>query len=216
MLEFMSTTPLVLPGINDLLFFGKFNPITLGHQYAIELGLEFVQPTNGVILLPTLHDVWGRDLLPFNDRVEMLKLHLQKVPRSSISLFEQENNLTGYTIDTLKLYKKFKPLTSLGLLLGNDAVQDFIRWKDWKDILDLCYLFVVPRDLLGTKKELPIELSEYINDRIFMLPSRIKSKHSSYSSTLVRIALKEKKDTPMITQEVKKYIDEHRLYSKTV
>ncbi len=87
----------------------------------------------------------ARDLfLPLDSRIEVSRL-------------EEANDLSGYTIDSLELLKKMYSGQELAMLVGEDTLTSFHKWKDSEKILAQVCLYVAP-----TRK---------VGQRVFLLPT---------------------------------------------
>ena len=126
---------------------GTFDPVHLGHlamaeEARVHLGLD------RVMFLPA-GQPWikeGKPLSPAEDRVQMLRLAIASNPHFQLCLEEVNRPGPTYTVDTLqKLMEELRPETSIFFIVGQDAMQDFHRWKEPQRVLDLCTLVVVER-----------------------------------------------------------------------
>lgn len=125
------------------LFGGSFDPIHFGH---INLALAILEAhrLDHVIFCPA-------SVSPFKDatppkaskehRKEMLQLALKSIPMFSLLNTELNREGVSYTIDTIKdvlsdaLAQKKE--VDLFLMLGEDALHHFHRWKDVEEIVCL-------------------------------------------------------------------------------
>ncbi len=126
---------------------GTFDPVHLGHlAMAEEARVQLV--LDRVMFLPA-GQPWmkdGKPLSPAEDRVQMLRLAIASNPHFQICLEEVNRPGPTYTVDTLqKLMEELRPETRIFFIVGQDAMQDFHRWKEPLKVLDLCTLVVVER-----------------------------------------------------------------------
>lgn len=111
-------------------FGGSFNPIHLGHAL-LAITTQQTMPVDGLVLVPVYKHAVKRDLLPFDDRVNMCKLAV--APFSS----QQDEQNNGITVSTIErdvgesngamlraLKKQYPPHTKLLWICGDD----FFRW----------------------------------------------------------------------------------------
>ena len=113
----------------------------------------------------------------------------------------------SYTIDTLVRLKEKHPNHIFSLLLGEDNIRTFSKWKNHEQILDKHTLYVYPR-------------SEPIADET----TRISHENVVYcenvpmlniSASLIRKKRKENKSIQyLVTDPVRKYIEEMHFYKK--
>ena len=130
---------------------GTFDPVHLGHlamgeEARVQLGLD------QLLFLPA-GQPWmkdGRPLSRAEHRVEMLKLATASNPYFRVCLEEVNRPGPTYTVDTLEvLAKKLGPETTWYFIVGQDALQEFHRWKQPEKVLTLCHLVVVERQGYG-------------------------------------------------------------------
>ena len=130
---------------------GTFDPVHLGHlamgeEARVQLALD------RVMFLPA-GQPWmkeGKQLSPAKDRVQMLRLAIASNPHFQVCLEEVNRPGPTYTVDTLmKLMEELRPETSIFFIVGQDAMQDFHRWKDPGKLMGLCTLAVAERPGYG-------------------------------------------------------------------
>jgi nicotinate-nucleotide adenylyltransferase len=135
----------VSPGLKIGLLGGSFNPAHAGHLHISEvalkrLGLDYVwwlvAPQNP---LKPLHG-----MAPLSRRLEFAAAETIGHPR--IVVMDIEHALgTRYTIDTLiKLKRRFRGVHFVWLM-GSDNLEQFRRWKRWRDIARTVPIAVVTR-----------------------------------------------------------------------
>ncbi len=208
--------------VDQLFYFGKFNPITKGHLYAIEQALSQIEAKNGLVLVVTNKDVWNRSLESYAHRKKMVQLALAENPELAnqvrISDIELNLDLPGYTVDTLNSYKKaLAPNSKIGLLVGGDVLSDLPKWKDIEKLLSIANVFVLPRggsseaeDLLS---KVPEELESEVGSRLFLLELEDRRSESEYSSSDARSS--ELQFEQMVPQSVGSYRKKHGLYQRS-
>ncbi len=118
------------------LYFGSFNPIHNGHlmvaQFMLnQAGLDEVW----FVVTPQNPLKSSKDLLPENDRLQMVKLAIGK--HSQIKNCDIEFTLSrpSYTSNTLKALGVKYPGYEFELIMGTDALQHLDKWKDYEHIL---------------------------------------------------------------------------------
>lgn len=129
-----------------LLFFGSFDPIHLGHliiaEYMVNTRLAeelwfVLSPVN-----PLKADKKKTDQ---ELRKEMIELAIENVKEFKVSDIEFFMPAPHYTFKTLLVLKESYPDKNFALLIGSDNLQNFEKWKNHKEILDLLPVFVYPR-----------------------------------------------------------------------
>jgi nicotinate-nucleotide adenylyltransferase len=187
------------------LFFGSFNPIHLGHLAVAEF---FAQNTS-------LDEVWlvVSPQSPFKEKNTLMENHhrlamAELAIEGSVKLKAcgEEFNLPSpnYTINTLNHLKKKYPEHQFTLLLGQDNMAYFDRWKEHDQILDQFHLFVYPRSQ-----------SDKIPSRLLTHPkiNYFRASLLEVSATEIRNAIKNKKSlTNLIPPKIGDYLQKFNLY----
>jgi nicotinate-nucleotide adenylyltransferase len=128
------------------LYFGSFNPIHNGHLHVARTAL----------LQRHLDEVWfvvspqnpfkeNHELAPEADRLHMAQLACSS--EKSIRVCDVEFSLPrpSYTIDTLHALHEKHPEHTFQLIIGEDNLEGFDRWKEFEALLDLVEVIVYPR-----------------------------------------------------------------------
>jgi len=124
---------------------GSFNPIHHAHLFTAEvaaaaLGLE------RVLLVPAAQSpLKRRAVVPNADRLAMTRLAARGNPLLHVSSVDLDRPPPSYTVDTIVLLQKQFPDAELFLVLGVDALQDLLEWREPERLIDLASLAVVAR-----------------------------------------------------------------------
>lgn len=156
------------------LFFGSFNPIHYGHiaiaktiisgNYADEVWLV-VSPQN-----PLKEGIGtSKEKRAEDAENELQRLSLENVIK--ICRIEFDMPVPSYTVDTLRKITAENPEIEFSLVMGEDNLRAFNRWKDYETIAKMLKIYVYPRkgnDYSGVS-DLPSEILalgtiEYIKD----------------------------------------------------
>ena len=82
----------------------------------------------------------------------------------------------NFTIDTLKEFKKRHEYNNLILLIGEDNLVGFNKWKDYEEIIEIAEVYV--RD---TEHKIPDEILKNSNIKLVDAPKiKISSSHIRY------------------------------------
>ncbi len=128
------------------LFFGSFNPIHVGHMIIANVMAEntdlikvwfVVSPQNP--LKPS------RGLLHEFDRYDMVKAAIADNYKLEVSDVEFHLPKPSYTIHTLAHLTEKHPGKEFKLILGEDNLENFTKWKNYEQILQHHGLYVYPR-----------------------------------------------------------------------
>lgn len=187
------------------LYFGTFNPIHIGH----------LTIANHIVEHSDLDQIWFvvTPLSPFKkksslldnyQRLEMVYQATKEYLKLKPSDIEFGLKQPNYTIDTLTyLFEKY-PEHEFALIMGEDNLKSFHKWKNYEQILENYSIYVYPRLSKGK-----IESRFKNHPKI----SYISAPIMELSSTFIRDNIKDGKNVkPMLPDHVWKYIDEMNFY----
>ncbi|MDQ3702593.1 MAG: nicotinate-nucleotide adenylyltransferase [Chloroflexota bacterium] len=124
---------------------GTFDPIHHAHLFTAEDVAAAFQ-LERVLLVPARQSpLKGRPAVPAGERVAMARLAVAGNPRLDVTTVEVDRPSPSYMVDTLSLLEQESGGADLSLILGIDALQDFLEWRAPERVLDLCRLIVVSR-----------------------------------------------------------------------
>tara|TARA_B100000963_G_scaffold350522_1_gene360874 strand:- start:391 stop:972 length:582 start_codon:yes stop_codon:yes gene_type:complete len=187
------------------LFFGSFNPIHLGHLAVAEF---FAQNTN-------LEEVWlvvspqsplkeKNTLMENHHRLSMVQLAIEDKLNLKACTEEFDLPSPNYTINTLNHLKKKYPQYQFTLLLGQDNIVHFDRWKAYRKILEQFQLYVYPRTQSDKIRASLLNHSNIVYFEASLL---------NVSATEIRNALKNKKLlADLLPQKIQDYLRKFNLY----
>ncbi len=188
------------------LYFGTFNPIHIGHMVIANHMVEFseldevwfmVTPQSPFKVKNTLLDNYHRYQMVFEATKDFPKLKPSKV--------EFDLPQPNYTVHTLAhLNEIYEKDHLFSLIMGEDNLTGFHKWKNFEVILENHDLFVYPR------------ISEdEINGQFNNHPKihKVNAPIMEISSTFIRKGHKAGKNIrPMLPDAVWKYMDEMNFY----
>lgn len=181
------------------LFGGSFNPVTIAHSVI----LNKLSKMGNVIVAPNGDNYELKDLVPFNQRVEMLKLEIEDNENITISDLEHKRPFRG-TIETLRYYNH--PI----MVIGDDCLLGLNRWISAKRLIEENKFLVFSRNLSIEEINNFIKndelLSNYKNH--FEIVDILTEEEKKLSSTNYRV----NKNCDNISQKVKEYIVNNKLY----
>jgi|SRR6478609_4205046 len=128
------------------LFFGSFNPIHIGHLIVANVMAEttdfdkvwfIVSPQNPLKL--------SKGLLHEFDRYDMVQAAVADNYKLQVSDIEFNLPKPSYTINTLAHLTEKYPDRKFSLIIGEDNLESFPRWKNHQQIVDHYGLYVYPR-----------------------------------------------------------------------
>jgi nicotinate-nucleotide adenylyltransferase len=188
------------------LYFGSFNPIHLGHliitDYFVHAGIF-----DEVRLVVSPHNPLKNieDLAPEADRATMCNLAIEGMKNVSVSTIEFDLPKPSYTITTLKAFQEKEADSKFSLIIGEDSLVHFERWKDYDKILSDYEVFVFPR---------VISEADRMNIRSKNYPVKlVNAPIIEISSTSIRSRIKEGREIRhFVTEDVRKYLEKTGLY----
>jgi len=155
-------------------FGGSFDPIHNGHIIIVQYMLDFLKP-EWLFVVPAGRSPFktGKtDTADFESRYTWCERGFSGLNRVRILDIERgtDESSPAYTIDTLHRFnQRFGSYPTL--ILGEDALATFHKWKDYRKILELTKLAVFHRKTSKSKQSNTLE-STY-KDRILRFPTPI-------------------------------------------
>ena len=187
------------------LFFGTFNPIHVGHL-AIANHIAEHSDLDQVWLVVTPQSPFKKkqSLLDNYQRYEMVYLATKDYNKLKPSNIEFNLPQPNYTINTLTYLNEKYPEKKFALIMGEDNLKGFHKWKNYKQILDHHHIYVYPRI---SKKMIDKQFENH--PKIHHISAPIME----ISSTFIRNEIKEGRNIrPLLPDEVWDYVDEMNFY----
>ncbi|WP_038030364.1 nicotinate (nicotinamide) nucleotide adenylyltransferase [Thermonema rossianum] len=132
------------------LFFGSFNPIHIGHLILANVAVESTDLDKICFVVSPQNPFKKRSsLLHEFDRLDMVRAAIHDNPRFEVSDIEFHLPRPSYTIDTLTYLQDKYPQRRFALLMGEDNLTHFHKWKNYEQILEYYELYVYPRPHAG-------------------------------------------------------------------
>jgi nicotinate-nucleotide adenylyltransferase len=128
------------------LFFGSFNPIHLGHLTIANVMAENTDLDKvWLVVSPQNPFKPSKGLLHEFDRYDMVKAAIADNYKLEASDVEFHLPKPSYTIHTLAHLTEKHPTKEFKVILGEDNLENFTKWKNHEEILDQFGLYVYPR-----------------------------------------------------------------------
>ena len=184
------------------LYFGTFDPIHLGH----------ISIANFLINNKLLNEVWLivtpqnpekniNELTDFTHRFEMVRIQIKDNNNLKASDIELKLERPNYTINSLNHISNKFPNDIFSVIIGQDNLINFKKWKDYQEILNCYKIYVYPR---ANKS---VSIIKHHNIQI------IKAPLVEINSTNIRKLIKERGNIiKFISNNVYEYITKHNLY----
>lgn len=189
------------------LYFGTFNPIHIGH---LIIANHLAEHTNldQIWFVVTPHNPHKNktSLLEDYHRLEMVHLATEDYPKIKASDIEFKLPQPNYTINTLTYLTEKYPNHTFSLIMGEDNLASFHKWKNQDIILQNHDIFVYPR--LHIQEINP----EYIkHPKIHWVDAPIME----ISATFIRENIKNNKNIqPLLPPKVWEYVSHNLFYKK--
>ncbi|MEP1034925.1 nicotinate (nicotinamide) nucleotide adenylyltransferase [Ekhidna sp.] len=173
------------------LFFGSFNPIHTGHLIIASL----VKETTDVeevwfVVSPQNPFKKNKSLLHEFDRLDMVNVAIGDDYKFRSSDIEFNMPRPSYTIDTLTLLQEKHLDKRFHLIIGQDNLEAFPKWKNHDKILEHFGLIVYPRPHSKSSK---LSKSEHVK--------MIEAPEVDISATLIRKLIKEGRSIKYLVPE---------------
>lgn len=208
---------------------GSFDPPHNGHIYMAKtlLASNYCQK---IILVPCLKHPFSKPLSEARHRLAMAKLLMSKnIEVSDIEIKSPaKQNLAprekvSYSIDTLNSLKNQSTKDEFVWIIGEDQLDNFTKWKNWREIIERFGLIVVPRTTRpprGSPSVTPeakwLPTSEVAKQRLRLLGGEVAFayfKPLDISSSKIRKRVKDDLSIDnLVPKEVERYIIQHKLY----
>ncbi len=187
------------------LYFGTFNPIHVGHLILANHMVEF-SDLDEVWLVVTPHNPHKKKKTLLDDihRLAMVRIAVEDYPKLKASNIEFALPQPNYTVDTLVYLEEKFPGTQFCLIMGEDNLKGFHKWKNYEVILERHKMYVYPRISEGT-----VATAFEDHPRI----TKVAAPIIELSSTFIRKGIKAGKNIrPMLPHSVWTYLDEMNFY----
>ena len=189
------------------LYFGTFNPIHVGHLIIANHMAEHAD-LDQVWLVVTPHNPLKKKSTLLDDyhRLQMVFLATEDYPKLKPSDIEFKLAQPNYTVNTLVHLEEKYPNHEFSLIMGEDNLKSFHKWKNYEAILEHHEIYVYPRISVEEENQ------KFKNhSKIHMIDAPVVE----ISSTAIRSNIKLGKNVrPLLPEKVWEYIDHNLFYKK--
>ncbi|MCB0445219.1 MAG: nicotinate (nicotinamide) nucleotide adenylyltransferase [Gelidibacter sp.] len=187
------------------LYFGTFNPIHVGHLTIANHMAEYSDLDQvWFVVTPQSPFKVKTSMLDNYQRLEMVYLATKEYTKLKPSDIEFGMSQPNYTINTLTYLQEKYPNYTFSLIMGEDNLKSFHKWKNYELILEGHAIYVYPR-LSEGKIETQFDKHPKIH--------HVKAPIMELSSTFIRNSIKDGKNVrPMLPEHVWEYLDEMNFY----
>jgi len=195
------------------LYFGTYNPIHIGHLIiANHMAERDDMDQVWLVVTPQNPLKSNSNLLADYHRLALVKIAIDDNFNLRASDVEFNLQKPSYTVDTLAHLREQYPEHQFALIMGEDNLRTFNKWKNYEIILERHQIYVYPR---------PITLAE-LNNEVAPTKSEIHdhknviitdSPMMQISSTFIRNNIQKGQSIQyLVTDPVRQYIDEMNFY----
>lgn len=186
------------------LFFGSFNPIHVGH---LIIANHMVQHTD-------LEEVWfvisphspfkkKASLLADHHRYALVNYAVEDNPKLWASNIEFGLSQPSFTSHTLAFLEEKYPMKEFALIMGEDNIVNFDKWKNFESIINNFSIYVYPRPGIKPSKLLQHTSVNIVKEVPLM----------EISSSFIRNSIKNGKDVRyLLPHRVYEYVNEMHFY----
>jgi nicotinate-nucleotide adenylyltransferase len=192
------------------LFFGSFNPIHVGHLI-IANHLAEHSNLDQIWMVVTPHNPLKekKSLLDDYHRLHLVSLATDEYLKIKSSDFEFKLPQPNFTVNTLAHFQEKFPKNEFSLIIGEDNLKNFKKWKNYEVILENHFIYVYPRIDKSIDKNQKHGFENH--SKIIKIDAPIVE----ISSTYIRENIKSGKNVkPLLSTEVWNYIEKCGFYLK--
>jgi len=162
------------------LFFGSFNPVHVGHMIIAQTMIDSGKIDElWFVISPQNPHKTNKNLLHEFDRLDMIEAVLFDQPKMKTCDVEFNLSKPSYTATTLAVLSEKHPNIQFKLIIGQDNLASFHKWKNYQEIIKHHSLLVYPRPSSNQHKP---ELDNHIE--------MIKAPLLDISATFIRSKIK--------------------------
>lgn len=126
------------------LYGGSFNPPHIGHIFAA-IYIQSFFDYDQIWIVPCWSNPLKKDMLNFKYRLDMCQMNFSEIGKNIVVSSVERELQCQSTIDLVeKLQLKF-PDDTFELFTGSDSIENFPKWKRWKDLESKIKINIIPR-----------------------------------------------------------------------
>ncbi len=196
---------------------GSYNPPHIAHLVIADRFAEQME-LDRTYFVPAYRSPFklnddSAEITTAEQRVDMLRLAIERNPTFEIETAEMEREGVSYTIDTIGFFRQRFPEARLFLLVGGDQAAAFTKWKNWQEILHAVQLCIARRPYTSAPEvERAITFHLTVDDK---QPVWIEAPILAISSTEIRERVAAGRSIRfLVPTTVERYIHTHGLYKQ--
>ena len=187
------------------LYFGTFNPIHIGHLILANHFTETSDIDEVWFVVTPQNPMKKKDsILGNRHRLELVYRATKDFPKLRHSDIEFGLPTPNYTINSLALLEEKHPNRHFVLLMGEDNLVNFPKWKNYELILERYELYVYPRK---SNQPIPPQFKQHPKINLIDAPQ------IELSSSAIRAAIKKGQSVrALVPPESWSYLEEMNFY----
>jgi nicotinate-nucleotide adenylyltransferase len=193
--------------MNVGLYFGTYNPIHIGHLVIANHIVEH-SDLDEIWMVVTPHNPFKKKntLLDNHHRLELVYRATEDFDKIKPSDIEFKLPQPNYTVTTLAYISEKHPTKNFSLIMGEDNLNGFHKWKNYESIIENYHIYVYPRIAEG-KVDHQFENHPKI--------TKVAAPVMQIASSDIRKHIKNNKNVlPLLPKKAWQYIDEMNFYKK--
>ena len=144
---------------------GSFNPVHFGHVGLAKWVIENTDLDELWLMVSPNNPLKPANLLaPEDERLAAVREAVRDIPHVKASDFEFSLPRPSYTANTLRELQKAYPDAEFTLIIGEDNIAIFDRWREYEFILANFRIFVYPRRENLSDEDLTVKRSDSPQD----------------------------------------------------
>jgi nicotinate-nucleotide adenylyltransferase len=186
------------------IFGGSFDPIHKSHIQIVKFALETCNFKKVIFVIAYAPPHKSKQYASISDRVAMLELATENLPKVEISLYEASKKEVVYSYQTLDYFQNLYPKDEIYMIIGSDSLLELPTWMNITYLVNRYKFFVVKRPGIDIKKD-----TQYLDRCVFA-----KNETENISSSKIRQMIKEGSQEAklLLDEKVYDYIIKWRLY----
>lgn len=198
------------------LFGGTFDPPHHGHLLAASDAFEALA-LDRLVWIPAAQQPLkqGTETASATDRLAMVRLAVGEDPRFTVDSIEIERAGLSYTVDTVEAFTGRYPGDELVLLLGEDVLATFAKWREPRRIVSLARVAIMHRAVNGgaVEKAAVVGAIRAVTGDDLPAPVVLDTRRVDLSSTEIRERARGGRSLHgYVPDAVARYVREHALY----
>lgn len=201
------------------LFFGTFNPIHVGHLIIANFMADLKElDAVWLVVTPKNPHKQKASLLADHHRLHLARIATEDNDKLEVSRIEFDLPHPSYTVNTLKHLEEKHPEKTFTLIVGEDNLRTFHKWKNYQEILAQHPLYVYPRAYTASERGREPYPEDLENEKAIKERDGVKVFEApvmKISASYIRKAIEEGKDIRyLLTPPVHDYVREMHFYEK--